>query len=240
MSVKKTLFYFLLSGGLTVLVWLLLTSLHPPIDSYIIEGRVEALFGDPTYAKIKYTTDDRIADIRGLPEIDVLADGTFSSVINVARNSVVYFYAWKDGYSPARVQEVMQSTTQPNQVPILRITSLYQKGYEHILEPDRQPLLPLYGGQECPNLTRPVISPRVDKIQYFEDMRLLTACRIDQRAIVLKAKLGLNGFTGDDVFIVLDRMPDGQVVINQRRLPADPAIGTRATQLISASPGKQD
>lgn len=198
------------------LAWVICSSWHPNIESYLVAGKVLATHGEAAATTIKYTQDKNNHDYEEMASLDVLGDGNFQAVINVQANGPVYFYAHKTGYTTARKIATLKNKGSLNDLGEIRISSLFKGPDLGQLNGTRPfPVLALYK-DECLRSLDDEVS--VDKIRFFEDLRVLSAsnpgCLHGQEFALLKASVNLAGQRStQDAYFRLFKTGNGEAYI---------------------------
>jgi hypothetical protein len=197
----KFLFYIFTTS---LLLWLIATASKPYPDSYRISGQVEAIKGKVADAKLKYSQNPKDFDVKNMKEVDIRADGSFQSAINVKPHAKVYFYVHKEGYTKAREVRILKKGK--NDLGTIKICKLIERsGYRGIRAHKPSPKLKLYK-DEC--LTRYDDMVGLEEIEFFEELDILRRDRNDcdkrENALLLSAKLSLRGKPGPDAYFALE------------------------------------
>lgn len=202
MKLNKTLLILCVLCGFS---WLLFTSLSPTVDSFPVEGVIEAWHGEVYGAKLRYTQDRNLTDVAQMKEIDVQADGRFSGVLNIRSYEMVYFYVVKDGYTISTAKKVLEKRNVANNIGTIHISSLYHPSIHGV------PELAIYS-DECLNSKEKQF--KADNI-VFENLRVRsTACKQNPSSILLSAKLKVMGNShSNDAYFALQKQKNGQAFI---------------------------
>lgn len=224
---NKYLTFFLL---LTAFCWLIFSSWKPGIESYIVQGKVQAINGSTAQAKIRYTQDKHNFNLEKMPSIDVTANGEFSGVINIAPHGPVYFFVEKEGYTPIRTIKSLNNLEGPNDIGSITISSLYTPpSYRQMQDEEYLPKLNLY---EDICLNHLDTETPVNKIAYFEDLRRSDSCLEDPKTVVLSARINISGRAGKTAFFKLKKHQNGEAYIITEEPSSSPVS--------PAAPAKED
>lgn len=209
MSAAKKPLVILIVLGLTA--WVVFTSWKPQIESYSINGKVKALYGTVANAKLKYTQDKDELDIDNMKEIDVTANGTFSSVINIKPHGPVYFYVVKDGYTTIRHKQILSNPNGNNRINEMKISSLHEGlSIKQKLNKKLAPKIGLYRDGCLAELDDKV---SIHDIMYFENLQSLSEseCSLKPGEARLSANINISGERAS-TFFKLKRL-NGRMVI---------------------------
>lgn len=206
---RSTTVLFALCLG--AMCWVLFTSLHPKEDSYIVVGQLNAIEGSLEGATLRYTTDSDDRDFARMKIIDVKADGSFNSVINVIEQAVVHFYVEKKGYTRTYSSHLLRGNGAENNLGKIPFSSLYKgpfKGKEDA------PTMLLFTDVCLENLYTDF---SVTEIEYFKELRAypsLTGCNLPTDHVIFAAQVvltdGSDSFNG---YFSLKRQPNGDAHI---------------------------
>lgn len=198
------------------LAWVICSSWHPNMESYLVAGKVLATHGEAAAVTIRYTQDANSHNYEEMPSLDVSGNGNFQSVINIRANGPVYFYAYKPGYTTARKIATLKNKNTHNDLGEINITSLYKQLDIGQLNGTRPlPALALYKDECLRKLDDEV---PVNKIRFFENLRVLSAsnpgCLPSPDFALLKASVNLDGQrNSQDAYFRLFKTENGETYI---------------------------
>lgn len=167
MTPKRSLFLFLV---LAAFCWLVFSSLHPSVETYIIEGQVRVLDGAADNTRVYFTQEEAPPEPEAFDNLNkavVQSSGAFNTRFNAIPNKLAYVYVVKEGYTTVRSEVMLAGPGQRIQLrEPLEITSLpYSRPFNDFVAEKEQLEVIAY---EDACLDNEWLRAPIDKVNFFE------------------------------------------------------------------------